>query len=278
MPELSLDYVNARILLTRRDDTLKVALVGCGGTGSWLAPAIARIARLLGERGIRMDLAFVDPDAVEAKNIYRQNFCDAEIGHNKAEALAARYGKAWGVEIAALPWTFQKESELARGKEIDLVIGCVDNTTARRSIQEVVSHSWRQPAWWLDCGNGQSSGQVLLGAGKPPEEDPFLLPGSCAWLPSPTLQHPDLLKSRDRAAAGTEAVSCAEMALQDAQGLSINARVAAEAADYLVRLLVTRDLRKYATYLDLASGTTRSEYITEEKVRKFLPKRKDQGG
>jgi hypothetical protein len=33
-----------------------------------------------------------------------------------------------------------------------------------------------------------------------------------------------------------------------------------------VRMLLTNDLRKMATYIDLASGATRSVYVTEENV------------
>jgi len=52
---------------------------------------------------LNVRLAFWDYDAVEEKNIFRQNFCEAEIGTNKAETLARRYGLAWGIEIIAVP-------------------------------------------------------------------------------------------------------------------------------------------------------------------------------
>jgi hypothetical protein len=58
------------------------------------------------------------------------------------------------------------------------------------------------------------------------------------------------------------------MAMADSQGLSINQRVAAEAADYLVRMLITKDLKKYATYMDLESGTARSKYISRGDLEK----------
>jgi hypothetical protein len=41
------------------------------------------------------------------------------------------------------------------------------------------------------------------------------------------------------------------MALANAQSLMINQRVAAEAADYLLRLLVTGGLKKFQTFIDL---------------------------
>jgi hypothetical protein len=54
--------------------------------------------------------------------------------------------------------------------------------------------------------------------------------------------------------------------MRDSQGMAINQRMAAEMADYLVRLLITRDLQKMATYIDLASGVSRSIYIREQTV------------
>lgn len=51
----------------------------------------------------------------------------------------------------------------------------------------------------------------------------------------------------------------------NAQSLSINQRVTAEATDYLLGL-TTGNLRRFATYFDLASGSTRSLYLTETAV------------
>lgn len=52
--------------------------------------------------------------------------------------------------------------------------------------------------------------------------------------------------------------------------MTINAAMADEAADYLYRLLITGDLRKCATYLDLPSGTKRSFYTTPETLAKVI--------
>ena len=50
----------------------------------------------------------------------------------------------------------------------------------------------------------------------------------------------------------------------------VNTQAAAIAADFVYRLVWTGDLKKFATYFDLASGTTRSEYITPEGLRQAL--------
>ena len=258
------DYATSCKLLLPSSDSICLALVGCGGNGSWLAPSMARIARLLIEKFHKeIDLHFIDPDRVEAKNVYRQNFCQAEIGRSKADTLAYRYGLAWGVEIDAWEKPLKDVGYFSSGTT--LFVGCVDRASARREIHERVSG--RPATWWLDCGNEKSSGQVCLGSGARKPDDPFQLPGFCSWLPLPSAQYPELLEEEQLSVSG-EGRSCAEMALQDSKGLAINQRMAAEATDYLARLLVTRDLQKMATSIDLASGAARSVYITKEAVLK----------
>ena len=60
----------------------------------------------------------------------------------------------------------------------------------------------------------------------------------------------------------TKNLSCAEMAVLKVQSESVNVRVAAEAADYLYRI-VAGNLKRFATYFDLESGMARSIYITQ---------------
>lgn len=255
-PTVDLEYPNTLKLLIPEAESMTLILVGCGGTGSWLAPAIARYAKILMDSfDKRMTVVFMDPDRVEEKNIYRQNFCAAEIGRNKAETLAERYGLAWGLEIQAVPAKFH-----AMILSDCIVMGCVDNAAARKAIACAVS---RSDSWWLDCGNTRNYGQVLVGGGDE-RENAFAIPGHCGCLPLPHVQHPELVKKERVAKEKQREASCAEMALQDSQGLSINQRMAAEAADYLMRMLITKDLRKFATYIDLESGTTRSKYITKK--------------
>lgn len=260
--ELDLGFVNALRLIIPQEERLNLVLVGCGGTGSWLAPAVVRIVKLLTERGRRVGVCFVDPDAVENKNLYRQNFCQAEIGLNKAEALAVRYSLAWGVEIGYLPYRYSTETGFLRNN-LSIMIGCVDNHAARQEIRKAMDIYGGRANWWLDCGNTKNAGQVLLGGGyQGARHAP--LPGYVSWLPLPSEQHPELLRRLAGEEPHEENLSCAEMALQDSQGLAINQRMAAEAADYLVRMLITGDLRKYATYIDLESGASRSKYIHNE--------------
>ena len=261
---LNMEYLSARTLIIQDSDTVNLVMVGCGGTGSWLAPAVSRVGRLLRDsRGVDVHIYFVDPDLVEEKNVYRQNFSNAEIGESKAFALAFRYGLSWGMPIIANPRRLEDVKQWLPGGygQTTVYLGCVDRASARQGIHDLLLDG----AWWIDCGNEAENGQVLIGCKGEMPKEPFKLPGYCSWLPLPTLQHPELLQGSEQIGSD-QGLSCAELAMQDSQGMAINQRMAAEAADYLVRLLITRNLQKMATYIDLASGVSRSTYITEQAV------------
>ena len=263
---LNEDALYARSILLPVVKSITIHLIGCGGSGSWLAPHLARITKLLQEvHHINVRLAFWDFDAVEEKNIFRQNFCAAEIGINKAETLARRYGTAWGLEIVALPVSFSAEAIYRnnlggrRGDDsMPVFVTCVDKNRLRgrrwpRSVR-------RTYGWWLDCGNLKTAGQVSVGRGLSPREpSPLRFPSMTTWTPLPSVQFPGILQ--EEAKTGKEEVdysgmSCADIALVDEQGLSINHAIASTASAMLMKLLVTKDLQHHCAYVSLDSGTT----------------------
>lgn len=273
-PRLDLSFANAARVITAAHDEVHFLMVGCGGNGSWLAPAVARLMRVIRESGREASALFVDPDRVERKNIPRQNFCDAEVGYPKAQTLAARYSLAWGVEIRAIDGRFSADMVEVRWNRLTVMIGCVDNAAARQEMARALSaRMGRTPPrlWWLDCGNGHESGQVLLGSTDDPEDlqAAFQLESFCQHLPSPAWQCPDLLDPRP-GESDSHKLSCAELSLANAQGLIVNQRVAAEAADYLARLLAHRNLRRFASYFDLASGSVKNHYVTPDEIGSFM--------
>jgi PRTRC genetic system ThiF family protein len=236
-----------------------ITLVGCGGTGSFVALHLSRLAyHARGRHGFDVGLCFVDPDVVEEKNVGRQNFCPAEIGHNKARLLATRYSAAFGLEIQFAEKSFGEDTVLIDHNAFTLIVGAVDNGAARKSIAEYVDAA--RGLWWLDCGNHEHAGQILLG-NRPDLAAPEISPlGFCSGLPLPSVQHPELLIGVHRDAP--HPASCADLALADVQSLMINQAMATYAAQYIYRLILTRDLDIYATYVDLVAGSARSLPIT----------------
>lgn len=247
---------------------MTVILAGCGGTGSFAALHLARLTYEARRAGVKLNMIFIDPDTVEAKNIGRQNFCEAEIGLPKAHALASRYSLAFGLGIQALQVGIGESKAIQDWRKnqwnsLCLVIGCVDSPAARREIEEAVKEaSWggQRNIWWLDSGNDEHGGQILLGNGAKQVIDPSL---GCVELPWPSLQEPGIVTSSP-APAASDGLSCAELLALNVQSLMINQAMAGWIGVYASRLLLSRDLDIYQTWVDLRSGTARSEAVTGE--------------
>src|SRR5690348_4893705 len=133
LAEEGLAWLKASPFITRISNQIQIVLVGCGGTGSWLAPHIGRFLAVLRERGKQASGLFVDPDVVQPVNIPRQNFCQEEAERRlpKALTLAQRYGAAWGVDIAYSLEPFSRELLHDLYTKLVVVVGCVDNAAGR---------------------------------------------------------------------------------------------------------------------------------------------------
>jgi adenylyltransferase/sulfurtransferase len=103
----------------------RVVCIGAGGLVGYVAPTLVR-------KGVG-SLLILDDDEVEASNLNRQRFYAADIGENKARALAANLLPecTHPTVIEALPWRL--EEALARGMDLscDVVVCGVDNDPAR---------------------------------------------------------------------------------------------------------------------------------------------------
>ncbi|TVP62902.1 MAG: thiamine biosynthesis protein ThiF [Nodularia sp. (in: Bacteria)] len=256
------------IAITVNYSKIELWLVGCGGTGSWLAPSLVRLGKVLCNQGKQVKLYFVDHDYVESANVLRQCFSDAEIGLNKAKTLALRYSLAWKMEITAIAQQFTPQWIVPSYNSLTIITACVDNAKARQSITQVLqynNHRLTPDIWHLDCGNSQRSGQVLLGShlSTNPNDYHFATLG-CLRLPAPSIQQPELLIAQPEELADNN-LSCEQLALINSQSLSINQRVASEAFDYLLQL-TSGKLRRFATYFDLESGSGKSLYTTQASI------------
>jgi PRTRC genetic system ThiF family protein len=270
MSTLSLPFAEAVPILLPAYEELDLILIGCGGTGGWLAVNLPRIAYVQKQVGKKVSVTFIDPDRVEATNIPRQNFIPSDLGLPKASVLAARYGLQWGIEISAITTSFRADMAISRWKHLTICIGAVDNPEARAEIAKVLANG--KTTFWLDCGNHYDSGQVLLGSRDTVEsmKGAFHVPTFCTGLPSPALQHPDLLVKQESI---QKVLSCEESAIANAQSMSINYRIADEALDMLLRLL-SGTLTRFATYVNCKYGTAWSKFNTREDIAKIIGKPK----
>ncbi len=280
-------FARAALVLPKEFNKLSFYIIGAGGTGSFAALNIARLCFEMRERGKVVELTIIDPDRVEANNIPRSNFCAAEIGRFKAQTLAERISQAWGLEVGYSNERFDYEKHVkpycGGFQQTSVFIGCVDNHLARREIHRALQkcepyYATDAPnTWWVDGGNGKFSGQVLIGSTTKIEDasDYFTTATICRKLPAPSIFHPELLEPENagnpRPREFTErAASCPELVRLGEQSLNINSRVAVEIGEMLAALLLTNSLRRFASYFDLESGTSRSLYCTSETIEKAL--------
>ncbi len=279
-------YARAALVLSKEFSKACFYVIGAGGTGSFAALNVARLCFEMRERGKAVELTIIDPDRVETNNIPRNNFCAAEIGRFKAQTLAERISQAWGLETGYACERFDYEKHIkprstgSGSKQMTIFVGCVDNHLARREIHRALQKS--EPyfsneapnAWWVDGGNGKFSGQVLIGSTVKIEaaENYFATPSICRALPAPSIFHPELLEPETASPPPREsaarAASCPELVRLGEQSLNVNSRVAVEIGEMLTALLLTNSLKRFATYFDLESGTSRSLYSTPEQIEK----------
>ncbi|MEP6849068.1 MAG: ThiF family adenylyltransferase [Acidobacteriota bacterium] len=287
MKQIDLSFSQAAVVMPREYSSLRFIVVGAGGTGSFVVPAIARLMFELKQKSKPVEMLIVDPDMVESGNIPRSNFCAAEIGSFKAQSLAKRITLAWGLECHYANELFDGENHLRAStsdyRSMTIIVGCVDNHFARRDIHLAIDKYRRYGSsdapdlWWIDGGNGRSSGQVLLGSNtkriKPDQH--FTATSICRSLPAPSLVHPDLLAPEKPARSeDLERLSCPDRIRLGEQSLNINQRVAIELAEMLCEMFLTRSLKRFATYFDLDSGTGRSLYCTPDQIAAAVSKKR----
>lgn len=234
-----------------------ILLCGCGGTGSHIAQSLARLAVHCRDLGMpKVSLAFIDGDTVEHKNVGRQLFSVADVGKNKAQVLAARFSAVFGLDILAYPQMLSATG-IPYQAPYGILVGAVDSATGRRAIaSQLNTRTWRM---WLDCGNHESSGQVVAGNILSPESMTGAIQhGLCSKLPAASLIYPDLLKEQPQ----RPRADCAAAMEDNAQSLCVNQAIASIASQYLYQIVVKRRLATFRTVVDLESLSMRSDPIT----------------
>lgn len=165
-----------------------IAVIGCGGTGSFLVPALARTIADQ-KNNEKFGLLLIDGDKVEPKNILRQNFAPSDIGENKARVLARRYGTNFGIPItffdsyltiANVPSLLTSLTGIEKRKFSSrrvsnfysspitkiVLISCVDNVYCRgliESISQLLIEVFANiTVHYIDAGNELNFGQVTI--------------------------------------------------------------------------------------------------------------------
>ena len=246
-----------------------ITVVGCGGTGGFVAEGLCRLFQ-----GREATIVLVDHDRVEPHNLLRQNFYPGDIGQFKSKALADRLARAYRRPVGYSVYPFRDEDSRPNEHRYpglpaygdSLIIGCADNAAARRAMAECLPGDPRR--WLIDAGNDTNWGQVLVG--NVPEkvtlEEPPFAGETFHLTPAPTLQRPDLLTAVSTRPPDVDCAAALDLTDQDP---TINQMMASLVLQ-VVRRMVAGSCPFMGLYLDMEQGTVTPSYVTPEAVERVL--------
>ncbi|MCK0125280.1 PRTRC system ThiF family protein [Gelidibacter sp. F2691] len=209
-----------------------VNLIGAGGTGSKVLTALMEMNHSLielGHTGLQVRLR--DDDIITEANLGRQRFAQSETELYKSGALINRVNRFMGTNWKAETQKFEKDAlhKLPENAHATIYMTCVDNVQARFDIAEMLKEMSNQrnyrdtPKYWIDFGNSQYTGQVLLstiGEIEQPKSEKY---ETVASLPMVTDEFAELLKQSEEL---DDTPSCSLVEALDKQDLYINATLA----------------------------------------------------
>ncbi len=211
-----------------------------------------------------LSVTAIDGDEVSPSNIGRQLFYACDIGRNKAEVLINRINLTMGTQWHAVAGMLTDMSSL----QSDIVIGCVDTRKARSIINKAGCNYGG--GYWLDLGNRQHDGQVILGQferhGWQHEPERVRLPHVGDLFPeacNPALDGDD------------SGPSCSLAEALEKQSLFINRGVSLYALNLLFELFRYGGLSHHGAFVNLKTGRTNPLAVDPETWKRFgyeLPK------
>jgi PRTRC genetic system ThiF family protein len=158
------------------DRRLRVALLGGGRTGGEVVHALSRIDCMLRDRkhpGLHVTL--IDGDQVSPANVGNQRFAPCDVSSFKADLLIQRLNLFYGLDWDSITRFWSPGVSWLRLTEIDLLVSCVDRARVRVQIAEAGARL-NVSLLWLDFGNGDKTGQCVLGHLGSDPEGPLRLP------------------------------------------------------------------------------------------------------
>lgn len=236
---------------------ITVKVIGCGGTGSQMLQALARInvsLIALGHPGLLVQAW--DADKVSEANLGRQLFSKADLEQYKAKILIERLNRFYGFNWQAFPMRWD-ESCVKDCFFANLMISCVDNVSTRELINGVGTENFKRmpepfsiPFYWLDLGNSQKSGQVVLGTFAKIKQ-PVGSRGTIGTLPTIIDLFPDIKKFER-----PDVPSCSLAEALGKQDLFINSILAQYGAQLIWRMFRELKLEYHGLFLNLENLST----------------------
>ena len=243
-----------------------VNLIGAGGTGSQVLTCLARLdvtLRALGHPGLFVTL--YDPDIVSGTNIGRQLFSDSDIGLNKAKCLITRVNNFFGNDWKAVSGIFPTILKNVRRDDMaNITITCTDNIKSRLDLWNVLKavpapayRDYTTPLYWMDFGNTQTTGQVVVGT--IPKR--IKQPASALYETVSSLKVITRLVKYARVKEEDSGPSCSLAEALEKQDLFINSTLAQLGCNILWKMLRNGMLEHHGLFLNLETMKVNPLYV-----------------
>ena len=219
--------------LINSTNPITVNLIGAGGTGSQVLTALARMNHALMELNhAGLSVRLWDDDVITEANLGRQLFAESELGLYKSVALINRNNRFFGTNWKTETQKFEKDDlrKIQSNMKSEIYISCVDSVKSRFEIAEILNelkidkgYYRNQCKYWIDFGNSQCTGQVLLstiGNIKQPNSEKY---ETVENLPFITEEFGELLKISE---VENDTPSCSLAEALEKQDLFINSTLA----------------------------------------------------
>jgi PRTRC genetic system ThiF family protein len=248
---------------------ITVNLIGAGGTGSQMLTALARMNHALiqlNHPGLFVKL--FDDDIITEANMGRQLFALSELGQHKASALIARVNRFFGTNWKSVTERFDQRKLHNHSIFSNITISCVDTASSRFSIAAALknfrsaSFNRDRAFYWMDFGNAQSTGQVILSTVETVKQPSSKQFSTCAKLPWVTSEFKSILEATN----DDETPSCSLAEALVKQDLFINTSLCALGASLLWSLFREGMIQHRGFFLNLKDF--RSQPIPVGKVQR----------
>jgi sulfur-carrier protein adenylyltransferase/sulfurtransferase len=245
---------------------VRVLLVGAGGNGSQMLDYLVRLHRALIAKGHPggLHVTVVDPDRVSPANIGRQAFYPSDVGSFKSITLVNRANMALGGLAEWSASTSRVTTESSGVWNHDIVIGAVDNRSARLGILRSLEGAMSGTRYYLDMGNRAADGQVVLGqvsSDRKTKDDLWRLPHVGELFP-------ELIDSAlDKVADDVPSCSLAEALVK--QSLFVNPSMAVFAGNLLWQLFTAGALEAHGAFINLKDMRVTPLAIDHETWKRF---------
>lgn len=229
---------------------ITVNLIGCGGTGSQVLNGLARLNEALiglGHAGLLVTVW--DDDTVSDANVGRQLYSPADIGQNKAAIAVTRVNRFFGYDWVAKNEKYTVLVAKQPNNRANITISCVDTIQARKELNgSFISKGDYEPNnqyfYWMDYGNNQKTGQVVIGT---VTSNPNKDINHVISLPCVLSKFPELKKMKDK----DTGPSCSLAQALGKQDLFINSTLAQLGLNILWKMFREGRISYHGAFLNL---------------------------